>query len=117
MNTRPDDYDTLAADHARHRRINPDVVVRLTRDLRPDAWVLELGCGTGNYISEIARRHGCHCVGINPSVEMIDRARARRDDVTVTRESAEELTFPDSTFDLVCSVDVVRHLIDRPRFS
>jgi ubiquinone/menaquinone biosynthesis C-methylase UbiE len=112
----PVDYNALATQYEAHRRINPDVFVRLTRGLETTAAVLEVGCGTGNYIAEIATAIGCRCTGIDPSEEMVSRARSRcPSSVTILSEAAEALSLDEASFDSVFNVDVVHHLSDRLR--
>lgn len=109
------DYNALAAAYAQHRGVNPEVLVRLSRTLSRDSRVLEVGSGTGNYIGEIEKLHGCRCVGVDPSLEMLTRARSRGGTVTYHQGPAEDLSLPDAEFDLVFSVDVVHHMTDRRR--
>jgi ubiquinone/menaquinone biosynthesis C-methylase UbiE len=74
--------------------------------------VLEVGCGTGNYIIALQAQVGCACWGIDPSQEMLDKARSRTDKVTLRLGSAEQLDLDDGPFDLVFTVDVIHHLQD-----
>ncbi len=48
-------YDGLARDYAQHRQAVPEVIEALVQggSLFRDSRVLELGCGTGNYILAI----------------------------------------------------------------
>jgi SAM-dependent methyltransferase len=109
------DYDTLAADYARHRRIHPGVLASLiaTGNLSPSSAILEVGCGTGNYLAALHDHLGCSCAGIDPSAEMLATARQRTTQITFTQGRAESLAFPNSSFDLVYSVDVIHHVADR----
>jgi SAM-dependent methyltransferase len=110
------DYDELAADYARHRRVHPGVLTNLiaTGGLDVASTVLEVGCGTGNYVAALRDRLGCRCVGLDPSAHMLDAARERTDEIAFVRGRGESLGFPDASFDIVYSVDVVHHLSDRP---
>ena len=109
------DYDRIAAEYARHRRVHTEVLRRLTTGLQPTATVLEVGCGTGNYLIAIREVVGCSCWGIDPSAEMLAQARARSKQVQVLQGTAERLQFPDGQFDFVFSVDVIHHVGDRGR--
>ena len=109
------DYDRIAAEYARHRRVNPEVLRRLTAGLGPTAKVLEVGCGTGNYLIAIRELVGCSCWGIDPSMEMLAQARARSGQVQLLQGRAEQLEFPDGQFDFVFSVNVIHHVGDRGR--
>jgi ubiquinone/menaquinone biosynthesis C-methylase UbiE len=112
------DYDTLAREYARHRRVHPNVLTSLLENSRVSSasQVLEVGCGTGNYIVAIQEAAGCACRGIDPSQEMLIRARGCSQEVRFDLGQAEKLTFPDDTFDLVFSVDVIHHVGDRAAF-
>ncbi len=46
--------------------------------------VLELGCGTGNYIYALQSLTGCAAWGLDPSTEMLSEARSHGPDVTWT---------------------------------
>lgn len=107
------DYDQLAADYARHRRVHPGVLQQLQARLEPGARVLEVGCGTGNYISALEAVTGGPCYGLDPFAEMLAAARARSRTVRLSQGRAEPLQFSAGSFDLVFSVDVIHH-VGRP---
>ncbi len=110
------DYGEAAAAYARHRRVHPEVLRALLAAVRPASKVLEVGCGTGNYLLAIRERADCHCCGTDPSAEMLAQAEARSGQVQLSRGSAEALEFPAASFDLVFSVDVIHYVGDRTRF-
>jgi len=115
QDTLPLGYDQLAAEYARHRQVHPGVLQALCQATHKDHNVLEVGCGTGNHILALHARVGCRCWGIDPSAEMLARARERAPAVRFCLGSAERLEFPDTSFDLVYSVDVIHHVSDRER--
>jgi ubiquinone/menaquinone biosynthesis C-methylase UbiE len=110
------DYSELAAAYAQYRRVHPEVLRSLLAAVSTESRILEVGCGTGNYLVTIHETVGCRCWGSDPSLEMLARARAQNGQVQLTRGSAEALEFPSGSFDLVFSVDVIHHVRDRPRF-
>ncbi len=59
------DYEALAADYAANRSIHPLVFHHLVEAIQafPDARVLEIGCGTGNYIGALAAGDGRGVLG------------------------------------------------------
>lgn len=65
--------------------------------------VLEVGAGTGANFQYY--RNGAHVVAIEPDPYMLERARKRAADVSANIEvrqvAAEDLPFPDATFDFV----------------
>jgi SAM-dependent methyltransferase len=77
--------------------------------------VLEVGCGTGNYSGAVSAATGCRCRGVDPSAEMLSRARRRQATVDFRAGEAGRLDFEDGVFDVVFSVDVIHHVRDRER--
>jgi ubiquinone/menaquinone biosynthesis C-methylase UbiE len=106
------DYDQLAADYARHRQVHPGVLLALCQAVCPTSRVLEVGCGTGNYVIALQSQVGCACWGIDPSQEMLDRASTRTDTVDLRTGRAERLDLDPDWFDLVFTVDVIHHVQD-----
>lgn len=112
------DYDLLAREYARHRRVHPAVLASLLENghIEATSSVLEVGCGTGNYIISIQETTGCACQGVDPSQEMLARARGRSAPVRFDIGQAEKLNFDEAALDLVFSVDVIHHVEDRAAF-
>ncbi len=112
------DYDTLAAEYARHRSIHPHVLRALIEKpaLTPAASILEVGCGTGNYIIAITSAVQCSGAGVEPSAEMLQHAQKRSASIAFSQASAETFDLGREKFDLVYSVDVIHHVVDRPQF-
>jgi ubiquinone/menaquinone biosynthesis C-methylase UbiE len=112
------DYNAIAAEYGLHRQVHPHVLQKFieTGRLRPDSHVLEVGCGTGNYVLALERQLGLHAWGIDPSERMLAQAHARAGNVQLKPGRAESLDFPAGAFDLVFSVDVIHHVKDRPEF-
>src|SRR5213076_934934 len=75
----------------------------------PAAAVLEVGCGTGHWLREIgARWHGSRAAviaGVEPSSQMIARARGAAPDARLVRGGAERLPLRDASFDRVYCVN------------
>ncbi|MFM9105250.1 MAG: class I SAM-dependent methyltransferase [Chloroflexota bacterium] len=112
------DYNRIAGDYARHRKIHPGVFAGLMAggELGAASRALEVGCGTGNYASAIRAATGATVFGIDPSREMLAKAGTQDRDLILAEGSAERLAFEDGTFDLVYSCDVIHHVKDRPAF-
>lgn len=79
------------------------------------ASVLDVGCGTGNYLLALDQLVGCTCWGIDPSEAMLTEARNRLPKARLSRATAEDTGLPAGHFDLVFAVDVVHHIADRAR--
>lgn len=113
------DYNELADAYGRNRKLHPLVLERLIDlgALSTTPTVLEIGCGTGNYIRAIASETGATCTGVDPSREMLRIARGNsgqpeqgREGVRFIEGAAEELPLADQTSDLAFSVDVIHHV-------
>lgn len=84
--------------------------------------VLEVGCGTGN-LSMLAKRlnPAADVTGIDPDPKALARARrkAQRSSVVVRFDLAyaEQLPFPDASFDRVLSALMLHHLDSRAKVS
>jgi ubiquinone/menaquinone biosynthesis C-methylase UbiE len=108
------DYDELASQYDVHRHANRQVLEELikTAELGSRSRVLEVGCGTGNYIAALQSATGCSAWGVDPSAGMLATADECSQDVTFRLGNAENLKFTAERFDLVFSVDVAHHLSD-----
>jgi SAM-dependent methyltransferase len=88
------------------RRIEP---------LCPGARVLEYGCGDDAYIGKMIG-WGAHVTAIDISDEAVEHARrlaeqtGQSDKSDFARMNAEELTFPDQSFDLIVGRAILHHL-------
>ena len=75
--------------------------------------VLDVGCGPGALITELVRRLGLAAVtAVDPSEPFVAAAQERHPGVTVKRASAEQLPFPDQTFDAALAQLVVHFMAD-----
>lgn len=112
------DYSKIASEYAEHRQILTAVLDNLVTEgeLIASSKVLEVGCGTGNYTRALNKTIGSHCLGIDPSDEMLSIARERSPMTDFQFGRAEKLDFQASYFDLVFSVDVIHHISDRKSY-
>ncbi len=117
----PTDYDGYAPTYAWSRWAVPWVVsplARMVHALPADGAVLEIGCGTGNYVRALAEtRNDLVYAGFDLSEPMLHEARRRESSVTfVHGDAGKEFPFPKEEFSLAFAVDVVHHIEDLPRF-
>jgi ubiquinone/menaquinone biosynthesis C-methylase UbiE len=83
--------------------------------LRSGRRVLDIGCGTGNLLRATGKRHrDVELAGVDPDPKMLARAasKTRKAGLTVRldRGFAQELAFPDGSFDVVFSSLMLHHL-------
>jgi SAM-dependent methyltransferase len=114
------DYNALAKDYQQHRHVHPEVLKTLIKTIEEThaSKVLEIGCGTGNYVITLHTATKVHAWGINPSEEMLKQASQKFPQINFRKGQAEALPYEDNFFDFVFSVDLVHHLDDVvPYFS
>lgn len=84
-------------------------------------FVLEVGCATGRTACYLARRYGCHVVGVDLLPGMVQEAQQRAQDEGVQAltefriADAQELPFPDATFDVVLGEFITGLLVDKEK--
>lgn len=116
------DYDTAAGKYAAHRRLHAGVYQELCvrGQIGPGSTVLEVGCGTGNYVTALSQADvgdpGIRAWGLDPSAGMLARGQARSGQVAWLQGWAQALPFAPASFDLVFSVDVIHHVADKAAF-
>jgi len=82
--------------------------------VRAGQQLLDVGCGPGALTGELVARVGPHRVtAVDPSEPFVAAARARYPGVTVLKASAEELPFPDASFEAALAQLVV-HFMSHP---
>ena len=87
--------------------------------VRPGATVLEVGCGTGVVIRDLAALVGRRgrVVGLDPSRVILGEARrlcrtAKGGRVTLREGNVAELPFADGSFDVTLAITVILHVAD-----
>jgi len=111
----PDDYQA-AAEHT-------SVVLGDEAGVTAASRVLDVGCGCGNFVFQLARRFGCVCDGLDLSRERIDFALGKRaaathgvaERVAFRHGSATQLPYEPASFSHVVSQDALFLVPDKPR--
>lgn len=117
----PTDYDEYASTYAWARSAVPWVLERLQvfiSHVPRGAAVLEIGCGTGNYIGELSGRQAqLRPVGLDRSKPMLDQALSAAPQASyVAADAAVDFPFADQAFSFEFAVDVIQHIDDLRRF-
>jgi demethylmenaquinone methyltransferase / 2-methoxy-6-polyprenyl-1,4-benzoquinol methylase len=82
-------------------------------DAGPADTVLDVATGTGAVARELIRLKGCRVVGVDVTPEMLAEARRRLGpDVRLVEASAEQLPFPDASFDGLTFTYLLRYVED-----
>ena len=98
-NMMADGYDELHGEEQRKKL----ALIKAHLDIHPRRKLLDVGCGTG-----ISTDFDCQCYGIDPSEEMIRKAKAKGGaDYRVAY--AEDIPFEDNFFDIVISLTSVHN--------
>ncbi|RJQ45811.1 MAG: class I SAM-dependent methyltransferase [Gaiellales bacterium] len=91
------------------RELEEEAIFRLA-DVRPREVALDVGCGTGNYSLEMARR-GARVVAVDRSAGMLCAARGKalREGLPIAfhRASADSLPLSSGSFDLIVCITVL----------
>ncbi len=75
--------------------------------------VLDVGCGPGALTAELARRAGPDAVrAVEPSASFVAAARGRLPGVDIQQAAAEQLPFPEASFDAALAQLVVHFMKD-----
>ena len=85
-----------------------------------DARVLDVGCGCGNFLFELAARTGAEGVGLDLSIERVNFARIRQAElglgkIDFSHGSATSMPFEDASFSHVVSQDALFLVPDKAR--
>jgi SAM-dependent methyltransferase len=80
-----------------------------------DHRVLEVGCGTGHWLQSLGSR-GIRVAGLDPSAQMLARAKAKAPGATLAQGSAERLPWATESFDRVFCINALHHFKDKVAF-
>jgi SAM-dependent methyltransferase len=109
------DYDAIAPSYAADRGASPVVIEELVRGLSRAkiGSLLEMGCGTGDYLAALAGRLGARGFGMDRSLGMLTEGRRKNPGPWVVRADAQRgYPFRDASFDACMSVNVMHYLTD-----
>jgi ubiquinone/menaquinone biosynthesis C-methylase UbiE len=104
------DHD-IAEIYARHRGVRPELLKTLVEEsgVNRSSRLLEVGCGTGNYVIATQFVSGCAARGVDISEEMLAHAQRRDSPVEFSVGTAEFLEVADGSQDVIFTIDVVHH--------
>lgn len=103
-------YDSIGIGYNITRCADPYLSERLYQLLKPESGkkYLDIGCGTGNYTIELAKR-GIAFWGIDPSAKMLDEAKEKFPGVNWLSGSAENIPLQNEFFDGAIATLTIHH--------
>jgi ubiquinone/menaquinone biosynthesis C-methylase UbiE len=110
-------FDRYDANPDRHR-IAVDAEIALLSQRRTPLRILDLACGTGNWLGVQVRAHGSHGMGwhgLDASPEMLGLARQKVPEAMLVLGRAEELPYDDGEFDFVAVNFAFHHFEQKKR--
>jgi len=109
----PPKYDTIGKGYNQTRRADPYLASRLLHHLSPikSGYYLDIGCGTGNYTHAL-QQAGYKLIGIDPSSEMLNKARARYRQIDWQRGTAESTGLADEIANGITAFLTIHHWTD-----
>jgi len=84
-------------------------------DIRPNENVLDCGCGEGFYTMVLNELYSCNITALDSDIKLLNMAKARlgsSSKVTFVKMDAQELPFPDNSFDKIIFTEVLEHIPD-----
>lgn len=105
-------YDQISTTYDNVRQADFDLVTYLAREAKVTAksFVLDIGCGTGNYADLLQRLTLARVFGAEPSEGMLTKARQKNPNLVIHQADAEHLPFEANTFDFIYMTDVIHHI-------
>lgn len=106
-------YDKIGINYNQTRKADPYLLDRLFFHLTPEesGTYLDIGCGTGNYTSQLQEK-GFQFIGIDPSEEMLSKARIRNQQVNWQIGTAEQTGLPTESIDGIIGSLTIHHWTD-----
>jgi ubiquinone/menaquinone biosynthesis C-methylase UbiE len=106
-------YDKIGLNYNVTRRADPYLTSKFIWYLTssPDKVYLDIGCGTGNYTTKL-QKAGYKFIGIDPSAEMLNKAKSKGPKVDWIIGTAENTSLQSSTIDGILGSLTIHHWPD-----
>jgi ubiquinone/menaquinone biosynthesis C-methylase UbiE len=110
-------YDSIAEVYDRRYEQSDysPVLRRLLDFVHGGKRLVEIGCGTGQWISELSKA-GYHVVGLDPSRNMVRTAMEKSRQLALIQGRAESVPFGTGTIDRLFCVNAFHHFSQQERF-
>ncbi|WP_382302533.1 class I SAM-dependent methyltransferase [Hwangdonia seohaensis] len=103
-------YDDISTHYNATRKADNYLVERLWHHLnpKPNGLYLDIGCGTGNYTNKLQRK-GYRFIGVDPSKEMLEKAKLQNPNVEWKLGQAETLSLDSKSIDGIMGSLTIHH--------
>ncbi|MFD3002577.1 class I SAM-dependent methyltransferase [Pontibacter toksunensis] len=103
-------YDNIGINYNQTRKADKYLTSRFLHHLEPkkDKLNLDIGCGTGNYTNELQKR-GFQFIGIDPSTEMLGRAREKNKEIDWRLGTVENTGISNNLVDGIIASLTIHH--------
>ncbi|MFP4845538.1 class I SAM-dependent methyltransferase [Winogradskyella sp. PE311] len=103
-------YNRIGINYNTTRKADPYLLSQLLHHLKPNkkGLYLDIGCGTGNYTSELQNK-GYEIIGIDPSIEMLQKARSLNKNIKWKIGTAEKTGLPQQSIDGIIATLTIHH--------
>jgi SAM-dependent methyltransferase len=109
------DYSIIFETYDHHRSYAHSEIVQLIRfgEIESNSKILDLGCGTGNLSEQLLECIPVDIIGIDKSLQMLNKARKKSLQVLCGDAGHVSLPLKDNSFDLVIGAFVIHHIKNR----
>ena len=108
-----DKYDTIGIGYNTTRKADKYISERIAHHLNPGktGLYLDIGCGTGNYTDALQKK-GYPFIGIDPSKEMLFRAKNTNREIDWRKGTGENTTLNNESVNGIIAVLTIHHWTD-----
>ncbi|WP_282043058.1 class I SAM-dependent methyltransferase [Winogradskyella flava] len=103
-------YNKIGINYNQTRQADPYLTKQLLKHLNPNknGNYLDIGCGTGNYTNEFQKK-GFTFIGIDPSIEMLQKARSQNQNIEWQIGTAEKTDLAQHSVDGIIGTLTIHH--------
>lgn len=108
-------YDKVSKNYSIHRNASFTVIDHILKELENKKLkkVLEIGCGTANYLYLFSQKTKAACFGFDNSEGMINEENKKNPGLNLEiNDLHNDFNYESNTFDLVYSIDVIHYVKD-----
>ncbi len=109
------DYDNISENYSIYRKASPTVVNHILENIKNKSIekILEVGCGTADYLYALSQKSKCDSYGFDNSESMINEANKKNPGLNLSINDLHNVfDYNDDFFDLVYSIDVIHYVKD-----